>query len=301
MKISKIFAGLILCAAVAFVISSCSNDEELNVQKSNELVPVRVHVNDFSIEMDEFQTTRTEPKTPAEYDNVQAMTLAFYNGATEVYKTTQLRSDQSNYTTFGDFTLGLPMGSYTMVVLGYGYYDGVELTLTSPTQAEYTAGSVRETFAATQPVSITSTDAVDLEATLNRIVAQLKVISTDNRTANISNVRMTFSAGGKRFSPTTGLATTNTGFANTVSIGSAVGAKSGSISYLFLDSDVQNIDVTIETLDADGHTIFSKVVSDVPFKRNRITKLSGAMYSNTDVSASFLVNSDWLADYNGTF
>lgn len=94
-----------------------------------------------------------------------------------------------------------------MVVLGYVLYDDDELTLTSPTQAEYTAGCPRETFATTQVVNVTNTTAKELTATLDRIVTCLQVISTDGRTANVNKVRMTFSAGGKRFSPTSGLAT----------------------------------------------------------------------------------------------
>lgn len=75
------------------------------------------------------------------------------------------------------------MGSYTMVVLGYGFYEGDEFTLTSPTQAAFTA-DVRETFAATQAVNITSTAAVELSATLDRIVTRVKVISTDGKVVN---------------------------------------------------------------------------------------------------------------------
>ena len=57
-----------------------------------------------------------------------------------------------------------------MVVLGYVLYDDDELTLTSPTQAEYTAGCPRETFATTQVVNVTNTTAKELTATLDRIV-----------------------------------------------------------------------------------------------------------------------------------
>lgn len=112
---------------------------------------------------------------------------------------------------------------------------------------------------------------------------------------------MTFSAGGKDFNPTTGLAITNTGFANMVGNSAAVGTASSSISYLFLASDEQNINVTIETLNADGDVLFSKTVNNVPFKRNRITKLTGAMYTNEALSGTFKVETDWLDPYNANF
>ena len=173
-------------------------------------------------------------------------------------------------------------------------YDDDELTLTSPTQAEYTAGYPRETFSATQEVNNTSTSAVELSATLERIIACLQVISTDGKAANVSKVRMTFSAGGKQFSPTSGLATANTGSVSTVNNSAVVGATSTSTGYVFLTTDEQTMDVTIETLDADGYTIYSTVVEDVPFQRNRRTKLTGSIYPTAPTSSSFQVNTTWL-------
>lgn len=261
---------------------------------------VSVRVNDFLIVQEEMPTTRTT--SVENYNGVKFLTLAFYKSdGTEQFKATHAKDSMPEGATFGEFTTSLPMGSYTMVVLGYALYNDDALTVTSPTQAEFTVNAPRETFAATQAVNVTSTSALNLSTTLNRIVSQLKVISSDNRTANISNVRMTFSAGGKRFSPTTGLATVNTGFSNRVGISSAVGAKSASISYLFLDTDEQDIDVAIETLDADGNTLFSKTIEDVPFKRNRVTKLTGAMYTNSGIAGAFAVSTDWLSEINVNF
>ena len=216
-------------------------------------------------------------------------------------KTTQLKNDNTTYTTFGEFECSLPMGSYTMVVLAYYNSDASPLELTSPTVAAFTGTRAYETFATTQAVNISNTNTVDISAILSRIVSQLKVVSTDGKTADVSNVRMTFSAGGKDFNPTTGFAITNTGFANTVSNSASVGSTSTSLSFLFLATDEQNINVTIETLDADGNTLFSTTVNNVPFKRNRITKLTGAMYTNSGVDGTFQISTDWETEYNGQF
>ena len=299
MKNSILMAGMILLAA------SCSSDESLNssVNLSSEqaLTPVTVRVNDFSISQEKFPTTRA---AVGDYDGVQVLTLAFYKSdGTEQVKVTHTKGSMPEGITFGNFSLDLPLGSYTMVVLGYVLYDDDALTLTSPTQAEWTVNAPRETFAATQEVNVTSTTALNLTATLSRIVSQLKVISTDNRTANVEKIRMTFAAGGKAFDPTSGLATVNTGSVSTVSTGVEVGERSGSVGYIFLATDEQEMDVTIETLDADGNTIYSTVVENVPFKRNRKTKLTGSVYP-TEASAragSFQVDTEWLTDYNGTF
>ena len=308
MKNSILIAGMILLAA------SCSNDESLdssvNLSSEQALVPVTVSVNDFSITQEEFAdgsggtqgTTRAQ--AVGDYNGVQVLTLAFYkDDGTETYKVTHTKGSMPEGNTFGNFSLDLPLGSYTMVVLGYVLYDDDALTLSSPTQAEWTVNAPRETFAATQAVNVTSTTALNLTATLNRIVTQLKVISTDNRTANVEKIRMTFAAGGKRFSPTTGLATVNTGSVSTVSTGVEVGERSTSIGYVFLATDEQTMDVTIETLDTDGNPIFSTTVADVPFKRNRCTKLTGSIYPTaaSATAGSFQVSTDWLTAHDMSF
>jgi len=296
------------------IAASCSNESVNDVENAveNIRVPVTVNVSGFSVSQEEFSdgatrngsvrgTTRAAAD-PATYDGVKALTLAFYAGdGTEAYKHEQVKGSLEEGETFGQFSLSLPMGSYTMVVLAYGKNGDDDLVLTSSTEAAYTGSHTRETFATTQAVNINSTNSVNLSATLNRIIAKLQVVSTDGRAANATNVRMSFAAGGKSFNPTTGLATSNTGFSNTVNISTAAGAISSSITYLFLASDEQTMDVTIETLDEDGAVLFSKTVDSVPFKRNRVTKLTGAMYTNSSVSGGFQIETAWEEQYDGTF
>lgn len=291
------FKKLSILAALALVALAGCNKTQTQTQ-----VPVHVHVNDFTISTDQFPGTKTA-QDAADYTDVKAITLAFYkNDGTEQYKVTQLRADNTTYTTFGEFTLSLPMGSYTMVVLGYGLNTGEPaITLTSPTSATFGDYPARETFAYTQAVNITNTDEVDLSATLDRVVSKLHVKSSDVRTSNASSVRLTFSKGGKSFNPTTGLTTVNNGFINSLTITSAVGEVSKSNCYLFLASDEQTMDVTIETLDADNNVLFSKTVQDVSFKRNRITILTGDIYTNSGVGASFQLNTTWIDTHNVNF
>ena len=290
---------ILLVAAICMSLAACNKDNDTD---STSTAKVHVSVNDFSISQEDFPGTKTGQDV-ADYNGVKVMVLAFYKAdGTEQYKTTQLRSDSTTFTTFGEFDLSLPMGSYTMVVIGHGLNTGEPaIILTSPTAATFGTNPARETFVTTQAVNISSTNALDISATLNRVVSKLQVASSDTRTAPAQSVRMTFAAGGKSFNPTTGLATDNTGFSNAVITSTAVGVASLSNSYLFLATDEQTMDVTIETLDEDGNVVFSKTVQNVPFKRNRVTKLTGAMYTNSGVSGGFLVETDWLDQYEGTF
>lgn len=296
--------SFMIVVLMGLLVAGCNQGEEqFENAKTGPIVPVTVHVNGFSVSQEEFSGAPTRAaQNVADYSGINAVTLAFYKSdGTEVEKSTQLKSDASTYTTFGEFCLSLPMGSYSMVVVAYTTKEGSPFVLTSPTVAAYTGDHSYETFSVTQEVVIGNTNAVDIDATLSRIITQLKVVSTDGKTADVTNVRMTFSAGGKSFNPTTGLAITNTGFVNTVGNSAAVGAHSTSSSFFFLATDEQDVDVTIETLDADGNTLFIKTIEDVPFKRNRVTKLTGAMYTNEALSGSFQVETAWLSDHNANF
>ena len=292
----KIVLGVLICL---FAVS-CSSEIDDQVLNNDEMAPVKVSVTGFDVTQGEIVEAR-EMTRAAEavenYDGVKALTLAFYKSdGTEQYQVTQLRNDMSGKT-FGEFNLALPMGNYTMVVVGRGNSEGDVFTLTSPTLAEYTSDRVRETFVATEDVSVTTNTPLELSATLNRVVAKIQINSTDKKTADVSKTRVTFAAGGKGVNPTTGLATTNTGVINTLSGSGAVGETTSAVSYLFLATDEQTMDITIETLDKDGKVLFTKVVNDVPLKRNRITTLTGKVYEG-DASTSFLINKDWDSEDN---
>ena len=280
-------AGVLIAFGLVLLLTACHKDTE-----TTGTATVKVTFNDFSITTEDFPTK----DAVAAYTGVKAMTLAFFDAnGTEVYNTTQLRADNTTYTTFGEFELSLPLGSYTMIALGYG--SEVPMTVTSATAATYTADRVRETFVASQAVNVTSTNPLTLNAELSRVVSKVHVLSTDTRTAGVDSVRVTFAAGGKGVNPQTGLAVSNNGLSNTVAISTGVGVASNTISYLFLNSDPQTMNITVETLRSNGTVYSTRTVTDVPLQRNKVTVLRGPMYSNAS-GASFTVSTSWVGDTN---
>ena len=267
-------------------------------KKNNQaLVPVHVHANDFGVLVDDFPT-KGEPV--GTYTNVKTMTLAFFKAdGTAQYNVSQLRDDPTTYETFGEFSCDLPVGDYTMVVIGSACT--VPFNLISPTSATLMDEKLWDSFVATQEVHVTGTDAVDLSATLNRIVSRCCVSTTDVRPEEVTKVRMTFPAGGRDFSPSTGLATVNTGFSNSITLPNAAGTTSSFATYLFLASDEQTMGVTLETLDDDDNVVFSTTVSDVPLQRNRQTILTGKLFSADAGAGSFTIETTWLPNLNVPF
>ena len=284
--------------ATSFIAVSCSNDNTAdingvnNIESAKGYAPVNVHVLDFTKYVEDIPATRAT-QAAADYGDLKTMTLTFFDATadTVVYEHTQYRADASTYTTFGEFSCSLPMGSYKMVVIGHG--GTTAITLSSPTSAEFTTDKARETFAYTETVNITTTAAVDVSATLSRICSKLRLASTDGLPANVKKVRVTFSGGGKAFNPATGLATINTGLINEVIMSSPVGARANVNSYIFLATDEQTVDVTIDVLGAEDALLFHKIVTGVPLKRNRMTTLQGKIFS-TSSGGGFTLSTDWL-------
>lgn len=295
-----------LAAIALLAVVGCTNESESLLVDNNAdqaYAPVTVHVSDFVITQEDLPTTRAT-ETPASYLDGGAITLAFYNAEnTEVYKTTQIKGDGS-YTTFGEFTANLPIGHYTMVAVARAYYDGDAFTLTSPTEAAYTSERPRETFSKVQSVTVTNASPLDINVTLNRISSMLSIQSTDARPAGIAKIRTTYAKGGKSFNPTTGLATSDTGFTQTNTPSVAVGSTVmvGSCPFLTSADDAEEeINITIEVLDASDNVLFTKTVNNVPFRRNRLTTLSGAIFTAGTSSAGFTLETSWLEGKTVTF
>ena len=303
-KISFLNAALILGTVVSVVtLTSWSPASEEVLNPSSPTAPVRIQVTDFSISMDDINDAPTRAaENPANTNIVGALTLAFYaSNGTKMYEATQLKSDASTYTTFGAFSCDLPVGSYTMVAIGRYVSTNDEFSLTSPTEAAFTSERVRETFCKTQSVTVTSTAPLDLSVTLNRIVTQLLIVSTDFRPEGVSKLRTTYAAGSKSFNPTTGLAIDNAGFSLTNNSSAAVGTTIEVKNFAFLATDEQTMTITLEVLDEDDNVLITKEIPNVSLKRNRKTILTGPVFTPSASSASFLIETSWLDDHTITF
>ena len=284
----------VFLAVTALLAASCSKETMNEVTNPEQpTAPVTVRVSNLSISQEDLPDGSTRAaQTIESYDNVGAIDLAFYAGETEVFKTTQLRSNPSTYTTFGEFSCNLPIGTYTMVAIARGYYDGDVLTMTSPTAAGYTSERPRETFCASQSVTVTAAGA-DASVTMNRIITRLNIISTDQISSGVAKIRTTYGGGSKSFDPTSGLATDDNGFSLTNNPAVQDGHL-GICNFAFLATDEETMTITIEALDADNHVLFTKSVPGVPLKRNRQTTLTGAIFTASASSAAFQVETAWI-------
>ena len=284
---------LFTLALASLVAASCSIKEDRIACSA----PVTVHVNDFLITVDSFADTKAT--NPNSYSTVKALTLAFFNSGTneKIFFQSHYKPSEGTDPNFSTFSCNLPFGSFTMVVLGYDFYDGDVLELSSPTAAAFTSDKPRETFCYTQSVTISSGDPVDLSATLDRIVTRLTVNSTDGRTAAATNIRIGLEKGSKAFNPTTGFATSNGGFSVTLSLPVSEGQTSRSTIFAFLAQETETMDVTLDVLNEGGEVIQTHNVANVPFQINHATTLRGPIFSTPSPSTgTFQLNTDYLGE-----
>lgn len=172
-------------AALVLAMASCT---KLLPQRT---ASVHVHIPGFTINQGEICNTKAA-QNAADYADVKAITLAFFSGSEKIFEATQLRNDPSTYTSFGDFTCEIPIGSYTLVAVARNRSDSDVMTLTSPTAAAFTSERPRETFSVTQTVSVCGTTPLNLTITLNRISSMLFIKSTDPRPAEAVKIKTTY-------------------------------------------------------------------------------------------------------------
>lgn len=291
---------LILLAAIVLLTLSCSHQAEVDNQETT--ATVRVHVNDFSFSHENFPgaTTRADDN-PKSYGDVKALDIAIFAGSEKVYAATQLKGDAKTYTTFGEFECRLEKGDYTMVAVARNMTAGDVFTITSPTQAAYTTQRARETFCGTQSIKVDGTKAVDVSPVLKRVVAKFRLVSTDNVPADAATIRTTYSAGSKRFNPTTGLATDDNGFVVTNTAKATTAGNLDVYSMVFLPAEEKTMDITIEVLDKDDQVLISKSLPDVHFRLNQVTKATGAVFTPALTTLTITLNTPWLPEEEYTF
>lgn len=297
MKIQSIMlAGLLLLA------QSCGHNAEVENNPGEAKAPVRVHVSDFAFTSEPFPDAQTRADVdPNNYKGIQAIDIAIFAADKQVYAATQLKDVTTTYTTFGEFECSLPMGTYTMVAVARNKGEGDVFTITSPTQAAYTSDRARETFCCTQNITVSSTEPVDISPVMSRVMARFQLVSTDQMPSSAATIRTTYGAGSKSFNPTTGLATDDDGFTVTNTAHANTAGVLDVFSIVFLAANEATMPVTVEALDANQMVLISKTLPAVHFKRNQITKATGAMFTPGSSSFTFLLDTDWLPQENITF
>ena len=200
---------------------------------------------------------------------------------------------------FGSPTLSLQVGAHTLYFVAS---RGTDAALNTDART-LSFSKVNDTFWAVKALNVSATTTGTQAVSLDRIATKLRITFTDAIPAGAATFNVTPSQWYYGFNYTTGEPTTATAQQPiTVNIPSSyIGLMGQSVSMFgFSGSDDFTTDVAIDCQDTDSHVLGATTVPSVQIKRNRISALTGSLFSKT-ATIGFSLNTEWLDDYEMTF
>ena len=205
-------------------------------------------------------------------------------------------SDQTN---FGTVSFQLEEGTYQLVVVGHSANGNPTMTNLAKIQFSNSTGYT-DTFLCYGEVTI-GEEAVDLQVSLDRIVALCRFVVTDDIPADVRKMQFYYTGGSGAFNAATGLGSVAS--KQTVTVDVKDGQKQFDL-YTFLHELSDNIALKVTALDASGNVLYEREF-DVPMEQNHITWLSGAFFNGSGSSSTTItgvtVNTDWAGETHLTF
>ena len=208
----------------------------------------------------------------------------------------QVRTQYSTDENFGQLSLTLPAGEYTLVAVGHS--SAKSATIKSPELVQFTASNgqkLTDTFCYAGTVTVTETPQQHT-ITLVRCTAMLRFCFTDEEIpATLARIKFDYSGGSANVNPTTSEGTTKSTQSETRDLDPDDTYR----LYTFpLLATTGTLKVTISALAADGTVIRKQSLEAVPVTRNRITTYTGPLFSEgggtiTQSGFGFWVDSEW--------
>ena len=205
---------------------------------------------------------------------------------------TQYATDEN----FGQMSLTLPAGEYTVVAVGHSSVKSA--TIKSPEMVQFTASDgekLTDTFCYCGNVTI-GDEPAQHSLTMSRMTAMVRFVLTDEEIpAQMASIRFDYTGGSANFNPTTSEGTTKSTQSETRPVSANDQYQVFTFPYM-ASSGV--LTVTMSALTASGEVIKKKTLESVPVTRNRITTYTGTLFSEgegtiTQSGFGFTVNPDW--------
>ena len=279
------FAVFMMCACEKAVFSE---ENEPESSKGNLKVSV------FQIEKTPFESLTRAGKNVSEV--CTRLNFAIYDTAVTRLKQVNQTSDMAD---FGRASFQLEQGTYLVVVVGHS--SNGNPTMTDPTCIKFTnSQGYTDTFLCCGDVTI-GEDPVDLQVSLDRIVALCRFVLTDDFPSDVKTMRFYYTGGSGAFDATTGLGCVNS--KQDVKFEVKSGQKQFDL-YTYLHDIEGTIHFTVTALDASGNELYNRSF-DVPMQQNHITWLTGAYFNGSGSSPTTItevtVNTDWDGETHLTF
>ncbi|MBQ9646105.1 MAG: FimB/Mfa2 family fimbrial subunit [Prevotella sp.] len=289
----KIFS--FVCCCITAALTSCEKpmlgDEPAAAPKGNVVLT--------------FSATGAQTRAAAApmSDHFQKLNVMLFNDDGTKYFD-KVRTQYATDENFGQMSLTLPAGEYTVVAVGHS--SAKSATIKSPELVQFTASDgqkLTDTFCYCGQIEVRNEN---LQQTfqMRRVAAMVQFRLTDESVPeNFARMVIAYTGGSANFNPTTSEGTTK-------STQSEARVRTDTSTYQVFTfpylSDTGTLKMTLTAYDADGNTLRQRVFDAVPVARNRITTYTGQFFDGTDGNFNqstfgFSVLGEWGGEDNYTF
>ena len=208
----------------------------------------------------------------------------------------KVRTQYSSDENFGQMSLTLPAGEYTVVAVGHS--SAKSATIKSPEMVQFTASDgekLTDTFCYCGNVTV-GEEPEQHALTMSRVTAMVRFQFTDEEIpASLASVKFDYTGGSANFNPLTSEGTTKSTQSENRTVSGNDMYQVFTFPYL---SATGTLKMTVSALTASGDVIKKKTIDAVPVTRNRITTYTGTLFSEgegtiTQSGFGFTVNPDW--------
>ena len=216
----------------------------------------------------------------------------------------KVRTQYSTDEDFGQMSLTLPAGEYTVVAVGHS--SAKSATIKSSEMVQFTASEgqkLTDTFCYEGVVTV-GDEPQQHTLTMNRVCAMVRFVFTDEEIpAQLTHIKFDYTGGSANFNPTTSEGTTKSTQSETRPV--STDDQYGIYTFPYMAS-TGTLKITVSALTSDGTVIKKRTLESVPVTRNRITTFTGPLFSEgegtiTQSGFGFNVNGEWEGEDNFPF
>lgn len=219
--------------------------------------------------------------------------LIIYKDGARVNKVSQSADDKG----YGTLSVALASGTYRAVILAHNQ----EKSPTTTEVSKISFGSdVSDVFLWSQDITVEDGKELDVDATMHRVVAMVRIVTTDNIPSNVATMQFYYTGGSSTLDALTGIGCVKSRQTVKRTVTEAMRGKPGTFEmYTIPRSDSETLHLEVTALDANGNTVCAKTFEDVPVTVNRISEYDGALFTNGvsggDVLSKFhlTTNDEW--------
>ncbi len=223
------------------------------------------------------------------------LNFAVYQNGERLQQINQLATDAN----FGTFNLSLKPGEYQLVVLAHSSESNP--TMTDPNKVTFTnKDKVTDTFWYGGNVVVNNDSTYQIK--LKRVVAMVRLQTTDTVTSNVKLVRFYYKGGSSTLDAINGVGCVNSSqYANFDITSDMIGKQKSFDIYTFPKADNKGLNLQITTHDKGNNVLVEENISNVPIQRNVITLYKGRLFnrnadSKGDVYVDLNSDDEWTTD-----